>query len=229
MGAHPDVTKSLAATPASPRSAHRHVAWPLPARPRVHHRDARRGLHHAACCPAPCATTLAAPQAPDRSEIAAPAAPDAPSITTPAADGYDPDGDLTLAGTAEADSTVELFDGATSVGTTTATGRDLDDRPDRRRRRRPRRTPPRRPTPRPTPRPRRTPGRSPSTRPRPTSPRAARSPTPPAWRSASTVSATLSEALDPATVTDTSVTLTAGATAGHRRPSATTRRPTRSA
>ena len=42
-------------------------------------------------------------------------------ITTPAGDGYDLDGDLTLAGTAEADSTVELFDGATSVGTTTAT------------------------------------------------------------------------------------------------------------
>ncbi len=43
------------------------------------------------------------------------------SITTPAADGYDLDGDLTLAGTAEAGSTVELFDGATSKGTTTAT------------------------------------------------------------------------------------------------------------
>ena len=48
--------------------------------------------------------------------------PDAPVITTPAADGYDLDGDLTLAGSAEAGSSVELFDGATSRGTTTATG-----------------------------------------------------------------------------------------------------------
>ncbi len=48
--------------------------------------------------------------------------PDAPVITTPAADGYDLDGDLTIAGSAEAGSTVELFDGATSKGTTTATG-----------------------------------------------------------------------------------------------------------
>ncbi len=47
--------------------------------------------------------------------------PDAPVITTPAGDGYDLDGDLTLAGSAEAASTVELFDGATSKGTTTAT------------------------------------------------------------------------------------------------------------
>ena len=43
-------------------------------------------------------------------------------ITTPAADGYDLDGNVTIAGTAEAGSTVELFDGATSKGTTTATG-----------------------------------------------------------------------------------------------------------
>ncbi len=65
--------------------------------------------------------------------------PDAPMITTPAADGYDLDGDLTLAGSAEAASTVELFDGATSKGTTTATaGGTWIDRPDRRRRRRPR-------------------------------------------------------------------------------------------
>ncbi len=64
--------------------------------------------------------------------------PDAPVITTPAADGYDLDGDLTIAGTAEAGSTVELFDGATSKGTTTAHRRDLEHRPDRRRRRRPR-------------------------------------------------------------------------------------------
>ena len=64
--------------------------------------------------------------------------PDAPVITTPAGDGYDLDGDLTLAGSAEAGSTVELFDGATSKGTTTATGGTWTHQPDRRRRRRPR-------------------------------------------------------------------------------------------
>ncbi len=134
--------------------------------------------------------------------------PDAPVITTPAADGYDLDGDLTLAGTAEAGSTVELFDGATSKGTTTATAggtwsialTDVADgvhvytakatdaapntsdrvgRPDdHRRHRRPDRDRP-----------------QPAGRPRP------------AWPLDVTVTAELSEALDPATVTGTSVTL----------------------
>ena len=48
--------------------------------------------------------------------------PAAPAITTPAADGYNTTGNVTLGGTAEAGSTVEVFDGATSKGTTTASG-----------------------------------------------------------------------------------------------------------
>src|SRR5205085_7120783 len=48
--------------------------------------------------------------------------PDAPSITSPADNSYDNTSSLTVSGTAEAGSTVDLFDGATSLGTKTATG-----------------------------------------------------------------------------------------------------------
>ena len=83
----------------------------------------RKGAPSATACPSPrCSSWPSSPAccpAPRRRPWRRPRAP---VISTPAADGYDLDGDLTLAGTAEADSTVELFDGATSVGTTTATG-----------------------------------------------------------------------------------------------------------
>ena len=46
--------------------------------------------------------------------------PLAPAITNPANNSYDTDGDFTVSGTAEANSTVELFEGTTSLGTTTA-------------------------------------------------------------------------------------------------------------
>jgi Bacterial Ig-like domain/Bacterial Ig domain len=45
-------------------------------------------------------------------------APSAPAITSPANNSFDTDGNITLSGTAEASSTVELFEGATSKGTT---------------------------------------------------------------------------------------------------------------
>ena len=50
------------------------------------------------------------------------AAPGAPAITSPADDTVTNNNDVTVSGTAEAGSSVELFDGATSLGTTTATG-----------------------------------------------------------------------------------------------------------
>ena len=46
--------------------------------------------------------------------------PSAPIITSPSNNSYDTDGNFTVSGTAEANSTVELFDGTTSKGTTTA-------------------------------------------------------------------------------------------------------------
>ncbi len=49
-------------------------------------------------------------------------APSAPAITNPANNSYDTDGAFTVSGTAEANSTVELFEGAQSKGTTTANG-----------------------------------------------------------------------------------------------------------
>src|ERR671921_7876 len=45
-------------------------------------------------------------------------APNAPAITNPADNSYDTDGNFTVSGTAEANSTVELFEGTTSKGTT---------------------------------------------------------------------------------------------------------------
>jgi hypothetical protein len=48
--------------------------------------------------------------------------PAAPAITSPADNSYSSTGTYSVDGTAEAGSTVELFDGATSKGTTTATG-----------------------------------------------------------------------------------------------------------
>ena len=53
-------------------------------------------------------------------ESSDPTAPDAPTIDSPADNSYDTDGNITLSGTSEASSTVELFDGSTSEGTTTA-------------------------------------------------------------------------------------------------------------
>ncbi len=52
-------------------------------------------------------------------------APDAPAISSPANDSYDNTGDVTVSGTAEANSTVEVFDGTSSVGTAKA---DADGR-----------------------------------------------------------------------------------------------------
>lgn len=49
-------------------------------------------------------------------------APDAPQITNPSNNSYDNDGTFTVSGTAEANSTVELFEGAQSRGQTTANG-----------------------------------------------------------------------------------------------------------
>jgi hypothetical protein len=49
-------------------------------------------------------------------------APSAPAITSPADNSYDNDGNFTVSGTAEANSTVELFEGTTSKGTTQAEG-----------------------------------------------------------------------------------------------------------
>src|SRR5215208_7115948 len=45
-------------------------------------------------------------------------APSAPAITSPADNSYDNDGNFTLSGTAEANSTVTIFEGTTSKGTT---------------------------------------------------------------------------------------------------------------
>jgi hypothetical protein len=45
-------------------------------------------------------------------------APSAPAITNPADNSYDNDGSFTLSGTAEANSTVTIFEGTTSKGTT---------------------------------------------------------------------------------------------------------------
>ena len=47
-------------------------------------------------------------------------APSAPSITSPQNNTYDKDGSFSVSGNAEASSTVELFEGTTSRGTTTA-------------------------------------------------------------------------------------------------------------
>src|SRR5215211_5872560 len=44
--------------------------------------------------------------------------PSAPAITSPADNSYDTDGDFTVSGTAEANSTVTIFEGTTSKGTT---------------------------------------------------------------------------------------------------------------
>lgn len=49
-------------------------------------------------------------------------APPAPSITSPANDSFDNDGNFDVSGTAEANSTLTILEGATSVGTTTADG-----------------------------------------------------------------------------------------------------------
>src|SRR5918997_2758813 len=46
--------------------------------------------------------------------------PGVPEITSPANDSYDTDGDLSISGTAEPDSAIELFEGTTSRGTATA-------------------------------------------------------------------------------------------------------------
>jgi hypothetical protein len=47
-------------------------------------------------------------------------APSAPTITSPQNNSYDTDGSLSVSGNAEAGSTVELFEGTTSKGTTKA-------------------------------------------------------------------------------------------------------------
>jgi hypothetical protein len=47
-------------------------------------------------------------------------APSPPTFTTPQNNSYDTDGSFSVSGTAEAGSTVELFEGTTSKGTTTA-------------------------------------------------------------------------------------------------------------
>ena len=65
-------------------------------------------------------------------------APDAPVISTPAADSYDRDGDLVIGGTAEAGSTVALFEGRPPGDHDRGRWRRLEHHPDRRRRRRPR-------------------------------------------------------------------------------------------
>ncbi|HEX8933785.1 MAG TPA: Ig-like domain-containing protein, partial [Pseudonocardiaceae bacterium] len=49
-------------------------------------------------------------------------APSAPLITSPANNSYDNDGAFTVSGTAEANSSVEIFEGVQSKGTTTADG-----------------------------------------------------------------------------------------------------------
>ncbi len=49
-------------------------------------------------------------------------APAAPVITTPAADSYDTDTSVTVAGTSAASATITLYDGATNIGSTTASG-----------------------------------------------------------------------------------------------------------
>ena len=49
-------------------------------------------------------------------------APDAPSITSPDDNSFDTDGAITLSGAAEAESTVEVFEGDASRGSTTANG-----------------------------------------------------------------------------------------------------------